>query len=128
MSAESIPGLVRRLRPCFDEIRIFTPLGIRFWDASWDVPITNGLDVIAWPEGQPSKWRQGVRSLSGVYGFHGLPGMHDVEYPAAAADAGSPPVARRYAVRVQDLDRRFIPAAFHVDLPQFGIFPSNSIT
>jgi hypothetical protein len=128
VTAEPVPGVVRNLAPGFDEIRIFTPLGIRFWDAAWDVPVTNGLDVIAWPEGQPSKWRQGVRSLSGVIGLHGLPGMHDVEYPGAGAAPGSPPVARRYAVRVQDLERRFIPVAFHVDLPQFGIYPSNSVT
>ena len=127
MTAQPVPGVVRELARGWDDIRIFTPLGIRFWDAAWDVAVSNGLNVIAWPEGRPREWRQAVRTRSGIYAFHGLPGMHDVEYPATRAAAGSPPVARRFAVRVNDLERRFIPVAFHVDLPQFGLYPLSSV-
>jgi len=128
MTAEHVPGLTPELAPGPDDIRIFTPFGIRFWDSAWDVAVTSGLSVVAWPVGQPSRWRTAVRTRSGIYAFHGLPGMHDVEYPAADQAVSSPPVARRFVVRVEDFDRRFIPVAFQVDLPQFGIFPSNAVT
>jgi hypothetical protein len=108
-----------------EQVTIYTPLGIRFWDASLDVQVSDGLAVVAWPESRPGLARSAFRTSSGIYAFQGLPGMHDVEYPPDDAVL-SPLTATRFVVQVADTLRRFLPAVFRVDLPYQGIFPTNS--
>jgi hypothetical protein len=128
MTSLRVTGLNPDLGPGADVVTIFTPLGIRFWDTSRDVAVTDALEVVAWPPSQPERKRAAVRSLSGIYAFHGLPGMRDVEYPEDPdALQLSPPVQRRFVVSVSDARRRFLPVVFSVDLPQFGIYPSSTV-
>lgn len=105
----------------------FTLLGIRFWDAALDRPVADGLTVTAWPTAAPRQVRRAVRTASGVYAFHGLPGMRRLEQ-ATAADilAASPPDITSFVVAVADAQRRFFPVAFEVSLPlpDLGVFPT----
>ncbi len=112
-----------------ERLTIFTPLGIRFWDPAQDRPIADGLIVTAWPWGATGPVRRAVRTASGVYAFHGLPGLRDLEYPASGTDplvSASPLRSARFTVAVTDLERRFLPAVFTVDVPYRGIFPTNT--
>jgi hypothetical protein len=110
----------RRFR-VVEELEVFCPLGLKFWDPVLDRPIRDGLIVHAWPLETSSPRVEAFRSLSGVYAFQGLPGLRSVERPAPddpeVASPASPPVTRRYVVEVLDPGRRFLPAAFEVELP-----------
>lgn len=101
-----------------ERVRAFTPLGIRFWDAALDVPVTDALSVHAWLRGTPYPPVRAVRSPGGVYAFHALPGQRAVERPADderfPETAGEP---LEYAVAVDDPAGRWLPAAFGVTLP-----------
>jgi hypothetical protein len=108
-------------------LRIVTPLGIRFRDVAIDVPITHGLVVMAKAkpfEGGPTQVRP---NLSGVFGFHSLPLLHDVEYPSPfASPLPSPPSSFPFVVMASDRLARFLPVVFGVDLP-LNAFPSPPI-
>jgi hypothetical protein len=125
----AVAGLTRELVAVAERVAIVTPLGIRFWDLAEDAAIRDGLEVVAWPVEQPRQTRLATRTRSGVYAFHGLPGLHAVEYPAAAdAAAASPPLVRRFMVQVRDTLGRFLPAVFGVDAPYRGIYPTETIS
>jgi hypothetical protein len=100
------------------EMRIVTPLGIRFRDIALEEPITSGLVVIVKAiqfDGGPMPV---FASPSGVYGFHGMPGLHAFEYPRSLdGPAWSPPAAIPFVVMVADRLARFLPAVFGVELP-----------
>lgn len=111
----------RRFR-VVEELEVFCPLGLRFWDPVLDRPIRDGLVVRAWPFEPASPKVEAFRSLSGVYAFQGLPGLRAVERPAPddpemVVSPSSPPVLRRFVIEVLDPGRRFLPAAFEVELP-----------
>lgn len=108
-----------------EQVTIFTPLGIRFWDPVQDTQVTDGLIVTAFPEGARRNGTRAFRTLSGVYAFRGLPGLHDVEYPGDDLPTASPPVTVRFIIQVFDERRRFLPVIFGVDLPHYGIYPTN---
>ena len=56
------------------------PLGLRFLDLARGVGVTDGLEVTARPVGAAGRWYSALRSrLSGVYGFHSLPGLRPFE-------------------------------------------------
>lgn len=98
--------------------RTFTPLGIRFWDAALDLPVAAALDVYAWRDGAASAPVRAVRSPSGVYAFHRLPGQLRAEKPRG--DDERPEVdgpAGEYVIAVDDRAGRFLGAAFRVTLP-----------
>jgi len=96
-----------------EDLEVFCPLGVRFWDPVSDRPIGEGLVVRAWPLPATRPVTRAFRSRSGVYAFQGLPGLRPVERPGPA----SPPGRRPFVVEVVDRRRRFLPAAFEVGLP-----------
>ncbi|MBN1978242.1 MAG: hypothetical protein JW918_12670 [Anaerolineae bacterium] len=109
-----------------DRVTIFTPLGIRFWDPVQDAQVKDGLIVTAYPEGTHRNGTCAFRTLSGVYAFRGLPGLHDVEYPDDGFPDASPPVAARFIIQVFDERRRFLSIVFGADLPHYGVYPTHS--
>jgi hypothetical protein len=130
MTGESAgAGLTRELVTVAERVAIVTPLGIRFWDMAEDEEVRDGLEVVAWPADQPRKARPATQTASGIYAFHGLPGLRAVEYPAgpSAAEA-SPPLVRRFMVQTRDALGRFLPAVFGVDAPYRGIYPTETIS
>jgi hypothetical protein len=113
------------LGPGRERLRIFTPLGIRFWDPAVDRPVGDGLRVTARPAGRPGRGRLATLTASGVYAFFGLPGLRDIEYPKDDPLGASPLTVRRFVVEVEDGLGRFLPATFAVDAPYLGIFPTE---
>ncbi|MBK8814421.1 MAG: hypothetical protein IPN42_02450 [Methylococcaceae bacterium] len=107
---------------------IFTPFGIRFWDPVTNNQILDGLRVTARPLQGGGTVKQGVRTASGIYAFHGLSGLHEVEYPKDDSVRNvSPPFARRFIFHVSDNLQRFLDAVFTVDLPFRGIYPTDTL-
>ncbi|HEX5165876.1 MAG TPA: hypothetical protein VFV93_10815 [Thermomicrobiales bacterium] len=111
-----------------EQITIFTPLGIRFWDAALDRQVTDGLVVTARRPGSNQRPVRAFRTRSGIYAFRGLPGLRAIEYPVDDADrlGGSPPALTGFFVEVVDEERRFVPTVFTVDVPFEGIYPTGS--
>ncbi len=107
---------------------IFTPLGVRFWDAAREVAVGPGLELEAWPEGAPDLRRRGSLTGAGIYILQGLPGMLAVERSDDSGAPASPPISRRFVVEVRDQERRFVPVVFRLDLPYRGIYPTASLT
>lgn len=108
-----------------ERISIIAPLGIRFWDPAFDVQVRDGLSVTAWPADTRWPATSAYVTQGGIYAFHGLPGLHDQEYPVGnPANLGSLPAARRFLIEVTDAASRFQPVVFFVDAPHSGIFPT----
>ena len=104
------------------EIRTFTPLGVRFWDAISGAPAIGGLEVSARPLTGDWPDTPAFRTPSGVYAFRGLPGLRQVEYPVGpepVRDTLSPPAP--FVVRVRDRLRRFLPTVVLVPAPHLGL-------
>jgi hypothetical protein len=102
----------------------FTPLGIRFWDPALDDQVRDELRVRAWPDPGLRPVTAAFRTASDIYAFRGLPGLRALEMPetppagsVGMASPPSPPTPRRFVVEVEDARRRFLPAAFSVELP-----------
>jgi len=110
-----------------ETVSVFTVLGIQFWDPSLDQPVTDGLAVTAQLKGSSYPVVAAFRTGSGAYAFQGLPGLHDMEYPASDSVEASPPKSLGFVITVSDLLGRFLPAVFTVDLPLSyrGLFLSN---
>ena len=105
---------------------VYTLLGIRFWDPASSDVVSRGLDVWAWPEGQPEATSKAFRTGAGVYAFRGLAGLRHLEYPAAGVDPWTAtPV--RFVVQALDARRRYLPLVFAVNVPHRGIFPSSAL-
>lgn len=96
----------------------FTPLGIRFWDLTQNLPITGGLAVNLRLPGSNAPALPAVLTRSGVYAFFGLPGLYAAEHPGPAGYG--PPRTFRYVVTVQDLLGRYLPAVLVYTLDQTG--------
>ena len=104
----------------------FTVLGIRFWDASRNVQVHDGLHVTARPDGINGRSATAFLTPSGNYAFHKLPGLSNWEYPVGSVPPPPAPAdASRFIIEVLDLKNRFLPTTFQVDLPlpNRGLFP-----
>lgn len=100
------------------EQRIVTPLGIRFRDIALEGSITHGLIVFVKPHSPESRPLQLASNPSGIFGFHDMPGLHDVEYPRSLEPpVWSPPAGLPFIVAVADRLSRFLPVVFGVELP-----------
>ena len=106
-----------------EELSTVTPLGLRFWDAVTDDQIRGGLQVRAWPLPSGRPVVEAFRTVSDIYAFPRLPGLRNIEQPPLTPPA-SPPTRRTFVIEVRDLERRFVPIAFQVDLPlpQRGVY------
>lgn len=114
-----------------ERVSVYTPLGIRFWDAASDVAVTDSLEVTARPPERPDLRRAAFRTLSGVYAFSNLPGLRGLEAADPDLPAGvhplpeSPPQIHPFIVEVNDRRGRFVPVTFQVDLPYRGVYPTQ---
>ena len=119
---------------------VFTPLGIQFWDFALDKPVSDGLQVAAQLKDADYAPVPARRTASGNYAFHGLPGLHAVDYPAASSATNpltsppsspptSPPSTYTFDITILDTLNRFLPTVFSVDLPLGypGLFLSNVV-
>lgn len=97
-----------------EELSVFTPLGLRFWDPAVDGPVRAGLAVRARRAGTLRPVARAYRTRSDVYAFRHLPGLADLEH--GLTPEASPP-GQEYLVEVADARRRYVPIAFTVELP-----------
>ncbi len=102
-----------------EELHLFSPLGIRFWDPVLERPVRDGLVVEATPPGGPRTPARALRTRADVWVFRALPGMRAVEHgqPDPGFSDASPPRRRPFVVSVSDALERFLPVAFEVQLP-----------
>jgi hypothetical protein len=101
-----------------ETIQTYTPLGIRFWDLTQNLPINSGLIVNLQLANSNAPWTPAVLTQSGVYAFFGLPGLLAAEHPGAAGYG--PPRTFRYVVTVQDTSGMYLPAVLVYTLDQTG--------
>ncbi len=112
-----------------EQLGVYTPLGIRFWDPVIEQQVRDGLRVTAWPADGSGRPVTAYRSRSDIYVLQGLPGLRDLEYPGSVADpTSSPPSQRPVVIQVEDSEHRYLPAARGVDLPlpYRGLYPRQS--
>lgn len=110
-----------------ERTRVFTVLGLSFRDAAFDAPVTNPLVVHAWLPIASQAPVRALRSSTGVYSFHGMPGRIEAEYPAADEDepeSAGPEL--EYTLSVEDPAGHYLPVAFSLTLPlgYRGEFPA----
>lgn len=123
-------GVFQNLAP-LETQRIFTPLGIRFWDFAQDRTVEDGLAAYAVSPVPGLEPIPATRTASGIYAFQGLPGLREVEYPPSNSNSPtSPPRAVPFVIFVYDLLNRYLSQAFTLELPlpYRGIFLSNEVT
>jgi hypothetical protein len=101
-----------------ESLRVFTPLGIRFWDLALGRPIVDGLIVTLRLANSSSPVLTATLTASGVYAFFGLPGLRAAEYPSGAGYG--PARTFSYVVTVQDLLGSYLPAVIVYTLDQTG--------
>jgi hypothetical protein len=98
------------------------PLGLRFWDAVTNSFVGSGLMVTAYPVGQDHRSVTAIANRTGVYAFHHLPGLRELEN-GAGDDAywANLSATRRFRIQVDDLESRFLPCSFTVEAPARGV-------
>jgi hypothetical protein len=102
-----------------ENLLIRTPLGVRFWDHGANEPVRDHLNVTAWPREGGLTPIHAVRNPSGIYAFHGLPGLRDWEYPFDYQEfESSPPISKQYILKIVDLHKWFLNVAAIVEAPQ----------
>jgi len=106
-----------------EELSVFSPLGIRFWDPLLEAQIRDALHVTARPATGRGLVVKAFRTASDVYAFRKLPGL--LEYGLEDATT-----SHRFIIKVEDSRRRFLTAAFAVDLPlpYRGVFLSGAVS
>jgi hypothetical protein len=116
------------LGPRRETVRAFTTLGIRFWDAALERQVSGALDVLAFRRDTRELPVRAHLTPSGVYAFHDLPGLREVEHPLDNVSVlGSPPAAVEFLIAVRDSLGRYLPMTFGValPLPYRGLFPAG---
>src|SRR5215471_2605268 len=97
-----------------------TPLGIRCVDISTGARVSSGLQITATGTGAAAHAVTALTTLSGTYAFHGLPGLHDIEYEDSTTGpvtVSSPP-SKEFAIQLNDLERRYLPWGVVLALPK----------
>lgn len=114
--------------PALEWVRKSSPLGIRFWDPTFDQQIKGGLKVSAYRQFEPQIRTIATPSSSGIYVFHHLPGLRSFENRTEPWDRSAPLATEVYVVHVADTNGRFLPVAFMVDAPFPGVYPTGTAT
>ncbi len=107
-------------------VRLRCALGLRFRDSATRAIVTSGLRVTASPlSGARVEPVEGRANRSGVWTFHGLPGLRAFELgtrPFLDSARFSPPEPPRFRIEVRDDDGRFLPSAFVAAASERGPF------
>jgi hypothetical protein len=105
-----------------ETLGLVSPLGLRFWDAVDEAPVSAGLSVTIWPAAQPELRTAAVVNRSGIFSFCNLPGLRAVE-SGSGDDAFWAAQTPRFdfVVEVTDGSNRFLPFRLPVKLPVCGL-------
>jgi len=108
-----------------DRITSLCPLGVRLRDDATGRTVDDGPVVVACPKPDPARRLAATANRSGLYVFHHLPGLRELETADGSAEFCSnlPENSRRpFVVEVQDPSGWFLPFTFEVRLPYQGVF------
>jgi len=106
-----------------DRLTSVAPLGLRFHDATTGQAIGDGLDVSAYPFGQPNAARPMFPNRRGVFVLHHAAGLRTLENGAGDDDYwNNLPPKKNFVIEVRDLEDRFLPFQFVAALPNRGVF------
>lgn len=98
-----------------------TSLALRFRDDATGTVVGEGLEVEAYPEGQPG-WRVPAQAnRRGVYGFPHLPGLREFEHSERDDPWQDAPSGRRFVVEVKDQQGRYLACRLLVEAPRHGV-------
>jgi hypothetical protein len=112
----------------YEHVTRVGPLGVRFWDAVSDRPVTAGLRVSATPLGGGRTTPAGPPHGE-VYTLLNLPGLEESERGAGdEAYWSNIPATHDFRVEVEDADGRFLPTAFEVTLPHRRVYTAPDPT
>lgn len=106
-----------------EELTWVAPFGVRFWDVTAMTPAGAGLTVVAYPNAIPELRSVAGVNHTGVYFFHGLPGLRKFESGNGEENfwAANPP-SIPFTVEVSDPQDRYLPYQFSVLLPAHGLY------
>src|ERR1041384_1712036 len=101
--------------------RRVAPFGVRFVDDQTGRFVVDGLVVTGWPAREPSRRMVAHSNRSAVFAMRDVPGIGDLEVGGGGDAHGSALPRRPFVIDVEDLDRRFLPFRFTVELPLRGL-------
>ena len=116
-----VPAGYDRSVRVIEEMRTFTPFGLRLWDFALDTPISDGLIVTARPHAGGRQITARV-NRSGIFVIADVPELWDHEHPEPDEDVTTATTIT-YAVRIIDPRGRFLTAGFTAELPHLGVYP-----
>ena len=123
MMAEVITIDRTRRMVVLDRLTRVAPLGLRFHDATTGATVGDGLNVSAYPFGQPNGARALFPNRRGVFVLHHAPTLRTVENGTGDDDYWQNlPPKKNFVVEVRDTQDRFLPFQFVAALPNRGIY------
>jgi len=123
LTAEVITIDRTRRMVLLDTLRLVAPLGLRFHDAATGGAIGAGLNIVAYPLGQPNAVQSLFPNRSGVFVLHHGPGLRTMENGAGDDDYwNNLPPKQDFVIEVRDDQSRFQPFQFVAALPNRGIY------
>ena len=106
-----------------DRLTSVAPLGLRFHDAANGQVIGDGLNVLAYPLGQPHAARALIPNRRGIFVLHHAPTLREVENGTGDDDYwNNLPAKKDFVIEVRDVQGRFLPFQFIAALPNRGIY------
>ena len=106
-----------------DRLTSVAPLGLRFHDVSTGTAIGDGLNVSAYPLGQPKAACVLSPNRRGVFILHHAPGLRTVENGTGDDDYWTNlPPRKDFVIEVRDDQYRFVSFQFIAALPNRGIY------
>jgi hypothetical protein len=109
-----------------ERVEIICPLGIRFVDPATNTIVGDGLSVEAYPVQNSERRVSAVPNRSGVWAFHGLPGLRGFEYGTDDEQRWAPELPKRsFTIETVDALGRFLPCTFEADAPVRVLSASN---
>lgn len=100
-----------------------TPLGIRCVDLTTQIPVTRGLRITAAAIEGYGRTIVAHTTSSGVYAFHGMPGLHDFEFGMRpellnTPPVTSPPFGKEFVIVIEDVEGRYLPSGIILTAPR----------
>ena len=116
--------------PIIEKFSIVAPLGVCFHDTATGERVLDGLEVSAYPS-NAGVWknRTALRpNRLGVYFLQKITGLEDFSNGSGDAEFwNANPPSKSYIVEVSDIEERFQPFQFTVELPVRGIYEWENI-
>jgi hypothetical protein len=101
-----------------ERVAITCPLGVRFLDSATNAIVGDDLLIEAYPAANQERRVAAVPNRSGVWAFHGLPGLREFEYATNDDKQWIPePQKRPFVIEITDAQSRFLRSQFALMAP-----------